>query len=120
MAKVMIIDDSAFTRKVMRKSLEALGHQVTEANGGQDALTHYAHQAPDLVTLDMLMPDMEGPEVLDHLRAIDPNVRVIVCTSNVQPTVKEDMLNKGAKAFLNKPIKENTLQKTIQTMLGSV
>jgi two-component system, chemotaxis family, chemotaxis protein CheY len=114
MADIMIVDDSAFTRKMMRTILETLGHQVTEAENGPDAINQYSKQRSDIVTLDMLMPDMEGPEVLDHLKAIDPSVRVIVCTSNIQSTVREDMLKKGAVAFLNKPTTEDTLREAIE------
>lgn len=113
MANIMVVDDSKFTRKMMRNILETLGHQVTEAENGPDAINQYAKQRPDIITLDMLMPNMEGPEVLDLLKAMDPSVCVIICTSNVQSSVRDDMLKQGAIAFLNKPIKENALQEAI-------
>ena len=111
--KVLVVDDSAFIRKMMRKSIEACGCQVIEADCGQAALDLYPVENPDFVTLDMLMPVMEGPEVLDRLLLIDPNARVVVCTSNVQASAQEEMLAKGAVGFLNKPVKTDVLQRTI-------
>lgn len=118
MAQVLVVDDSAFTRKMMRKMLESLGHNVIEAENGPLALQQYAKQRVDIVTLDLLMPDMEGPEVLDHLKSIDPQVCVIVCTSNVQVSAENEMLNKGTVAFLNKPVKDHMLEEAIAKAMG--
>lgn len=65
---MLIVDDSAFTRKMLRRSLEALGHAVVEAESGPAALDLYAKERPDVVTLDLLMPDMGGLEVMDRLK----------------------------------------------------
>ena len=64
MHKVLVVDDSAFTRRMMRQHLEASGFDVVEAESGPEAIELYGQHQPDVVTLDLVMPDMEGEEVL--------------------------------------------------------
>ncbi len=103
MLKVMVVDDSAFARRMMRRALEEAGHTVSEADGGAAALELYPATRPDVVTLDLLMPGMEGAEVLQRLLDLDPGARVIVCSSNVQTVVKSRLLALGARGYLTKP-----------------
>jgi two-component system chemotaxis response regulator CheY len=99
----MVVDDSAFARRMMRRALEEAGHTVFEADGGAAALAQYPTTRPDIVTLDLLMPGMEGAEVLQRLLELDPEARVIVCSSNVQTVVKSRLLALGARGYLTKP-----------------
>lgn len=103
MLRVMVVDDSAFARRMMRRALEEAGHTVFEADGGAAALAQYPTTRPDIVTLDLLMPGMEGAEVLQRLLELDPEARVIVCSSNVQTVVKSRLLALGARGYLTKP-----------------
>ena len=93
------------TSVILKWIKEEYGAEVVEADGGKEAIRQYLRNRPDAVTLDMLMPDMEGPEVLDKLMALDPGARVIVCSSNIQAFAKAGMKAKGAREYLNKPIK---------------
>lgn len=109
MITAMVVDDSAFTRRMMRQELEKLGYAVIEAPGGRRALELYAEQNPDFVTLDLLMPGMEGDEVLSRLKDIDPEVKVIVCTSNVQSSMRSRLMQLGALGVVNKPVRMHEL-----------
>jgi two-component system chemotaxis response regulator CheY len=117
MVKVMVVDDSAFTRKMMRMSIEELDCEVVEAEGGVEALKMYARESPDLVTLDLLMPEMEGPEVLSCLKEVDPAVNVVICSSNVQADARQDVMDRGAVAFLNKPVRPDDLKPVLEEVL---
>ena len=75
MHKVLVVDDSAFTRRMMRQHLEASGFDVVEAESGPEAIELYGQHQPDVVTLDLVMPDMEGEEVLQRLKEFDAGAR---------------------------------------------
>ena len=74
----------------------------------------YARESPDLVTLDLLMPEMEGPEVLSRLKEVDPAVNVVICSSNVQADARQDVMDRGAVAFLNKPVRPDDLKPVLE------
>jgi two-component system, chemotaxis family, chemotaxis protein CheY len=102
-AKVLIVDDSALTRRSLRQILETAGCEVVEAENGLDALERYFIDKPDVVMLDLVMHGMYGLEVLQKIRELDPRARVVVVSADVQ-TSSQDMAGEaGAAAFINKP-----------------
>jgi two-component system chemotaxis response regulator CheY len=102
-AKVLIVDDSALTRRSLRQILETAGCEVAEAENGLDALERYFLDKPDVVMLDLVMHGMYGLEVLQKLRELDPEARVVVVSADIQ-TSSQDMAGEaGATAFINKP-----------------
>ncbi len=107
MAQVLLIDDSAFTRKMMKNILEPAGHTVVEASSGEESLKKYMEDKFDCIFLDLLMPDMSGFEVLEELRKLHNEVPVIVLTADVQETSKEKCLQLGASEFTNKPLNKD-------------
>jgi two-component system chemotaxis response regulator CheY len=113
-AKVLIVDDSALARRTVRQALEELGHTVEEASDGAQALERYYISKPELVILDMVMSGMYGLEVLAKLREMDPDVRVIVATADIQTTTADQAKAAGAKGILNKPVNRQQLAATIQ------
>ena len=113
MLKALIVDDSAFTRRMMRQNLEASGFEVSEAGSGPEAIELYGQLQPDIVTLDLLMPDMEGEEVLQRLKEIDADARVVICSSNVQSAKHQEVKELGALAFLTKPVRAEDLLEII-------
>lgn len=119
MPTVLVVDDSDFTRRMMRKTLETNGFEVREANGGQQALELYADQPTNLVLLDLLMPGMEGEEVLTRLKEIDPNVRAIICSSNVQSSKQQELIDLGAEDYIVKPAKPDMLIAAVNKVLGT-
>jgi two-component system chemotaxis response regulator CheY len=103
MAKILIVDDSGMSRRTLRKILEPLGHQVTEAEDGVSALELYFLDKPDLVFLDLTMKGMYGIDVLNKLREMDSDVRVIVASADIQSSTRSMVEEAGARLFINKP-----------------
>ena len=117
MAQILIVDDSGYARKMMRKTLEQANHVVAEAAGGMAALESYYLARPDLVLLDLTMEDLGGVEVLRKLREIEGSVRVIVVSADVQSTTAQIVSDAGAAAFLGKPVDTQQLLNTIDRVL---
>lgn len=115
--KVLIVDDSSLARRTLRQHLEELGYTVDDAPDGARALERFVVQPPDLVILDMVMSGMYGLDVLAQLRALDPGVRVIVATADIQNSTAEQVRNAGAKAILNKPVNRQSLDHTARVVL---
>jgi len=116
--KVLVVDDSGLARRGMRAVLESEGCDVVEAEDGLIALEKYFLEKPDLVLLDLVMNGMYGLDVLGKLREVDPGVRVIVISADVQSSSHELVREAGACAFLNKPVNRAELVATVQTVLG--
>lgn len=102
--KILVVDDSSLARRMVRTLLEEMGHTVEEATDGSQALERYFLRRHDLVFLDMVMQGMYGLDVLAKLRELDPTVRVIVATADIQTSTREQVKAAGAAAFVNKPL----------------
>ena len=116
-AKILVVDDSGLARRMLRQMLEELGHTVEEATDGPSALERYYINRHDLVVLDMVMNGMYGLEVLAKMRELDPKVRVIVATADIQTSTREQVRGAGASAFLNKPVNRKELAGVVATVL---
>ena len=116
-AKILVVDDSGLARRMLRQMLEEQGHSVEEAVDGPTALERYYINRHDLVVLDMVMNGMYGLEVLTKMRELDPNVRVIVATADIQISTREQVRGAGASAFVNKPINRKELASVVATVL---
>lgn len=103
MAKVLIIDDTLFMRGLMADIVEGSGHQPIQAGDGIEGLEAIERDNPDLVFLDLSMPRMDGFGVLKALREKATSPPVIVLSADIQPQIKERVLNLGAMDFMNKP-----------------
>jgi CheY-like chemotaxis protein len=117
MKKVLIVDDSAFARATLRKLLQQAGYEVCEAGGGLEALELMTECRPDLVTMDLLMPGMEGEELLAHLLKLNPACPFVIISADIQTTTREALLAAGAAAFLNKPVREAELLALLEKLL---
>ena len=113
--RVLIVDDSSDHRARLRRFLEEMGNDVTEAATGHDAISLYRKIRPDWVALDRVMPDMGGMSTLEQLRHVDPFVKVVMISSSNTVSELLEAREAGAQAFLLKPLKrekvENTLRK---------
>lgn len=109
MAKILIVDDSTYARRVHRTILERVGHTVIEAATGHGAIESFSLEHPDVVLLDLSMEDIGGLEVLDTLRRLDPDARVIVVSADVQRTTEQAVMARGAERFLGKPANPDQL-----------
>lgn len=117
-AKVLIVDDSALTRRSLRQILETAGCEVVEAENGLDALERYFLDKPDVVMLDLVMHGMYGLEVLRKIRELDPRARVVVVSADVQ-TSSQDMAGEaGAAAFINKPFDRTDILAAVDAALA--
>jgi two-component system chemotaxis response regulator CheY len=103
MAKILIVDDSALSRRLLRRILESAGHAVIEAADGVAALESYFLARPDLVLLDLTMTGMYGLDVLSKLRELDPAARVVIASADIQSFTRELALQGDARDFINKP-----------------
>lgn len=119
MAKILVIDDSALSRRICRRILQGAGHAVAEAADGLSALEGYALEKPDLVLLDVTMAEMNGLEVLRQLRAMDPSARVVMATADVQSSTRALAEAGGAVGFVGKPFVADALLKAVDAALAA-
>jgi len=115
MARILIIDDSLLMRLKTRKILEKGQHEVIEALNGEDGLSKIMKKEPECVILDLLMPDMNGPDVLRKMRELKIDIPVIVCSADIQETTKKECFDLGIKKFLNKPPQEMEMLDAVNT-----
>jgi CheY-like chemotaxis protein len=118
MKTILVVDDSVFARKNLCHTLGNAGFNCLEAESGQKAIGIIEKFTPDLVTLDLLMPEMNGLETLGHLRKVLPQAKFLVITADVQKLTREELLDSGAHAFLNKPVSKQELLTTIEQLIA--
>lgn len=108
MKKVLIVDDMAFMRLALRNILEKNGYEVLgEAKDGRMGVSLYKELHPDIVTMDITMPEMSGIEALIEIRKFDPQAKVVIISAMGQESFVIEAIEKGAKAFIVKPFKED-------------
>jgi len=115
--KVLIGDDSGLARRSMRAILEAHEFEVVEAEDGMVALEKYFVERPDIVMLDLVMKGMYGLDVLTKLRELDPTVRVLVVSADVQSSSQDMVRAAGASGFITKPVQSEHLIATVRGIL---
>ncbi len=104
MAKVLVVDDAMFMRKVVTDALISGGHEVIgEAANGHEAVDRYKQLRPDVVTLDITMPEMDGLAALREIMAVDPEARVVMCSAVGQESKVLEAVKAGARDFVVKP-----------------
>lgn len=113
---ILIVDDSRTTRSFVRSVLESQGYQVTEAENGLLAVEAILEKRPDILMIDMLMPEMDGIEVLEKLNELKINIPTIVLTADIQEQVREECFELGAQAFLNKPSTETDILEAVKNL----
>ena len=119
MALVLIVDDSAFQRRMIRNILAGDGYETIEAGDGGAGIEMAAAHTPDCMLMDLLMPGVDGLEALQTLHDQGNAIPVVVLTSDIQDSVRQQCLDLGARAFLNKPPKAEELLGTIGDILGN-
>jgi two-component system chemotaxis response regulator CheY len=118
MATILIVDDSNYTRRTHRRILESDGHTVYEAATGMAAIESYFVHHPDLVLLDLTMEDIGGLEVLQKLRELNADARVIVVSADVQRSTTRLVADSGAMRFVGKPVTPDALIETVRAVLA--
>jgi two-component system, chemotaxis family, chemotaxis protein CheY len=118
--KILIVDDSSMSRRMLRRIVESAGYEVVEAGEGAAGLEQYFLENPDLVFLDLTMKDMYGLDVLKKLRELDPAARVIVASADIQDSTREMVAAAGANAFINKPLSPEKVLQVLETVMSEV
>ncbi|MFT5661656.1 MAG: two-component system chemotaxis response regulator CheY [Sulfurimonas sp.] len=121
MLNILIVDDSVLMRNNIKSYIEDLGHKVIgEAQNGTIAVEMCSTLKPDLITMDITMPDMDGITAISKIREFNTDVNIIVATSHGQEEVIMKSLQAGAKGYILKPINENNLNEAINNIYGSI
>ncbi|HTL16127.1 MAG TPA: response regulator, partial [Patescibacteria group bacterium] len=116
-AKILVVDDSGLARRLLRKILEDLGHEVEDASDGAEALERYALNRHDAIILDLLMHGMYGVEVLEKFKQLNPSLPVIVVSADIQRTTRDQVKAAGAVAMVNKPVTREQLEEVLGIVL---
>jgi two-component system chemotaxis response regulator CheY len=117
-AKILVVDDSALSRRTLRRILESSGYEVAEAEDGMTALELYFLDKPSLVLLDLVMKGMYGLDVLVKLREMDPAATVIVASADIQSSTRRMVDEAGAAAFINKPFVSEQVIAAVEAALA--
>lgn len=117
---ILIVDDSRSSRMMIRHTLRSLPdiQTIREADGGESALTLYQDSTPDLVLLDLTMEGMDGFLTLEKLKEIDPGVKVLIISADIQTKARERALALGALDFINKPFNKERLTGLVHNALN--
>ena len=120
MARILVCDDSAFMRMMLKKVLIDNGHEIVgEAGDGMEAVQLYRQHKPDLTTMDITMPKMGGIQAVEHIHEENPLARIIMVTALGQRAVITDALKAGASDFIVKPFDAELVLAMIKKVLAS-
>ena len=114
MPRILIVDDAAFMRMRCKKLLTQCGYDVIEASSGSQAVEVYRDDRPDMVLMDITMPDMDGLSALKEIRAIDADARVAMATAMGQQSMVMEALKAGAKDFVIKPFDQDRVLEAVK------
>lgn len=119
MSKVLIVDDAVFMRMAIRTVLERNGFKVAgEAENGADAVGKYLELKPDIVTMDITMPEKSGIDALKSIMAIDSDAKVIMVSAMGQEAIVREAILQGAKSFIVKPFKDEHVVQVLNKVLA--
>ena len=119
MAKILIVDDAAFMRMMIKDILTKNGYEVVaEAANGVEAVELYKSHQPDLVTMDITMPEMDGIEAVKQIKAVNPAAKVIMCSAMGQQSMVMDALKAGANDFIVKPFQADRVLEAVKKIVG--
>lgn len=119
MAKILTVDDAAFMRKVIKDTLSKAGYtEIFEAEDGAMAVEKYNEIKPDLVLMDITMPNMDGIQALQAIKGMDGGAKVVMCSAMGQEAMVVEAIRLGAMDFIVKPFKPDRILQTVQKILG--
>jgi two-component system chemotaxis response regulator CheY len=114
MANILIVDDSRTSRRILKGILESGGHTIIgEAGNGEEGCKLYKELKPDIVTMDITMPIMDGIEALQFIRHMDPDAKVVMVTAAGQKSKMVEAIKSGAAEFIAKPFKDEDIIRVI-------
>ncbi|ABE51354.1 response regulator [Methanococcoides burtonii] len=120
MPKVLIVDDTAFMRKLLKNILFGAGYDIAgEAENGKQAVEMYKALNPDVVTMDVVMPEMNGIDALKNIKTINKEAKVVMCTAIGQEKIVKTALKLGAKGYIIKPFQAPKVVEEINKVTGT-
>lgn len=118
MASVLVVDDASFMRMRLRKILEEQGYEILEASNGAEAVLIFRQERPDLVLMDITMPEMDGLSALKKIKSEFPDAKVVMCSALGQEKVVIESVKSGARDFIVKPFQPDHVIKVVKRHLG--
>ena len=120
MARVLVVDDAAFMRKMVTDALSGGGHEIVgEAGNGAEAVQRYQELRPEVMTLDITMPEKDGIAALQEIIAIDPSAKVIMCSALGQESKVLESIKLGAKDFVVKPFQPDRVLGAVEKAMAA-
>jgi Response regulator containing CheY-like receiver, AAA-type ATPase, and DNA-binding domains len=120
MGRILIVDDTLFMRTLLKNILFSGGHEIVgEAGDGAEAVEKYQALKPDLVTMDVVMPKMNGIEALKEIKKLDPGAKVVMCTAVGQEQMVKLAIKTGARGYVVKPFQAPKVLDEVKNVLAS-
>lgn len=117
--KILIVDDATFMRMMIKNIVAKNGYEVVgEAENGSEAIKLYTEHKPDLVTMDITMPEMDGIESVKAIKQIDPGAKIIMCSAMGQQSMVMEAIQAGAMDFIVKPFKQDRILQAIDRVMN--
>ena len=118
-ARILVVDDAAFMRMMIKDILSKNGFEIVgEAENGQKALEKWTELRPDLTTMDITMPEMDGISAVKEIKKVDPNAKVIMCSAMGQQAMVIESIQAGAKDFIVKPFQADRVLEAVKKVVG--
>ncbi|EAX48654.1 response regulator receiver protein [Thermosinus carboxydivorans Nor1] len=118
-AKILIVDDAAFMRMMIKDILTKNGYEVVgEAENGLKAIEKYQELRPDLTTMDITMPEMDGITAVKQIKKIDPAAKIIMCSAMGQQAMVIEAIQSGARDFIVKPFQPDRVLEAVRKAVG--
>ena len=117
--RVLIVDDAAFMRMMIKDILSKNGYEVAgEADNGIKAVEKYKELTPDLVLMDITMPEMNGIDAVKNIKAIDPGAKIVMCSAMGQQAMVIESIQAGARDFIVKPFQADRVIEAVRKVIG--
>lgn len=118
MADILIIDDSVVQRMLVKKLLQGIGHRVLEASSCKEARAHLEKEKPQLIIIDILMPEEDGLSFMEEFKKSGGGIPFIILSSDKQPKIIDKANELGVKEFIFKPLEEKSFLESVKGVLG--
>jgi two-component system chemotaxis response regulator CheY len=116
---ILIVDDAAFMRMMIKDILSKNGYTIAgEAENGKIAVDKYSETKPDLVLMDITMPEMDGIQALKAIKGVDPSANIIMCSAMGQQAMVIEAIQSGAKDFIVKPFQAERVLEAVKKAIG--
>ncbi len=117
--KVLVVDDAAFMRMLLKDMITKAGYEIAgEAASGKEAIEKYRDLNPDVVTMDTMMPEMNGVEATKEIMRLNPNAKVIICSAMGQQVMVMEAMQAGARDFMVKPFRQDKVMETLSKVMN--